>query len=358
MDNKTQQMIDRIFQRMNGIEEAISEKNNMLFNIRDELVALSEKARKLQYGLNQLNTDQLENITEFQLLCEHLDTKPQGQKIPNKVAGDVPLARSAKTISMARMKLTHGFAKLEFIFVQPIEDRRSKIYAMDWWKNNERQYPVLSRLAREILNVPMSIVASKNAFIQKKKMPISRIFVGNLGEATKPDALKAALAEFISMIFFVFPAEGCVLLFTQMIKMDGQATLMITASLSHAFGFFVTVAVGLNISGDHVNPAVTFGAFVGSHITFFRSILYWIAQLLGSVAAIYLLKFATNVCGANILSGGARFGAVMNPAMAFCQAVISWTWTNHWVYWLGNFIGAAIAALVYQTILISHNTHE
>ncbi|PHT94879.1 Aquaporin TIP1-2 [Capsicum annuum] len=125
-------------------------------------------------------------------------------------------------------------------------------------------------------------------------MPISRIFVGNLGEATKPDALKAALAEFISMIFFVFPAEGCVLLFTQMIKMDGQATLMITASLSHAFGFFVTVAVGLNISGDHVNPAVTFGAFVGSHITFFRSILYWIAQLLGSVAAIYLLKFATN----------------------------------------------------------------
>ncbi|KAF3661011.1 Aquaporin TIP1-2 [Capsicum annuum] len=66
------------------------------------------------------------------------------------------------------------------------------------------------------------------------------------------------------------------------------------------------------------------------------------------------------VCGvgANILSGGAHFGAVMNPTMAFCQAVISWTWTNYWVYCLDYFIGAAIAALVYQTIFIGHNTHE
>lgn len=51
--------------------------------------------------------------------------------------------------------------------------------------------------------------------------------------------------------------------------------------------------MGANISGGHVNPAVTFGAFLGGNITLLRGILYWIAQLLGSVAACLLLKFST-----------------------------------------------------------------
>ena len=65
------------------------------------------------------------------------------------------------------------------------------------------------------------------------------------------------------------------------------------ASLAHAFALFVAVSIGANISGGHVNPAVTFGAFIGGHITLLRSILYWIAQCLGSVVACLLLKLAT-----------------------------------------------------------------
>lgn len=68
---------------------------------------------------------------------------------------------------------------------------------------------------------------------------------------------------------------------------------LVAASLAHAFALFVAVSVGANISGGHVNPAVTFGAFVGGHISLVRSILYWIAQLLGSVVACLLLKFST-----------------------------------------------------------------
>ncbi|CAN4120017.1 unnamed protein product [Withania somnifera] len=242
------------------------------------------------------------------------------------------------------------------------------------------------------------------------KKPISRITIGNLVEAMQPDALKAALAEFICMIFFVFPAEGCVIFLTQIYPSQTPTSLNIAISITHGFALFAAVAVGINISGGHVSPAVTFGAFLGGHITFVRSILYWIAQLLGSVVAIYLLKFATNglevsahppqspwhavlyeiiltfllvyayyatvfdpkrgnmgiiapitiglLCSANILSGGTSFSAAMNPAMAFCQAVISWTWTNHWVYWVGTFGGAAIAASVYQTIFIGENIYE
>ncbi|MCE3051295.1 Aquaporin TIP1-3 [Datura stramonium] len=241
-------------------------------------------------------------------------------------------------------------------------------------------------------------------------MPISRIAIGNLVEVTKPDALKAALAEFICTITFVFPAEGCNLVFSKMITTAGPAAGLITASLSHGFALFAAVSIGANISGGHVNPAVTFSALLGGYITLFRSILYWIAQLLGSVVSVYLLKFATNglevspypptlpwnavifeivltfllvytyyatsfdpkkgnmgiispiaiglIVAANILSGGALFGAAMNPAIAFAQAFISWTWTYHWVYWLGNFIGATVAALVYQIIFIGRDTHE
>ncbi|CAA3004600.1 aquaporin TIP1-3 [Olea europaea subsp. europaea] len=188
---------------------------------------------------------------------------------------------------------------------------------------------------------------------------------------------------------------------------------LLAAALAHAFALFVAVSVGANISGGHVNPAVTFGAFIGGNITLLRSILYWIAQLLGSVVACILLKFATGgletsafalssgvsvwnalvfeivmtfglvytvyatavdpkkgnlgniapiaigfIVGANILAGGPFDGASMNPAVSFGPAVVSWNFTNHWVYWIGPFIGATIAALVYDNIYIDGETHE
>ncbi|CAN1847016.1 Aquaporin TIP1-3 [Linum perenne] len=250
-------------------------------------------------------------------------------------------------------------------------------------------------------------------------MPISSIAFGSLGEAGQPDALKAGLAEFISMLIFLFAGEGSGMAYGEIslgkLTGGGPATPagLISAALAHAFALFVAVSVGANISGGHVNPAVTFGAFVGGHITFVRSVIYWIAQLLGSVVACLLLKFATGgletsafalsagvgqwnavvfeivmtfglvytvyatavdpkkgdlgtiapiaigfIVGANILVGGAFDGASMNPAVSFGPAVVSWTWTSHWVYWLGPFVGAGIAALVYEIIFIAPSTHE
>ncbi|WJZ93765.1 hypothetical protein VitviT2T_012680 [Vitis vinifera] len=126
-------------------------------------------------------------------------------------------------------------------------------------------------------------------------MPIRNIAFGRPEEATRPDALKAAFAEFICTLIFVFAGEGSGMAFNKLTD-NGSTTPagLVAASLAHAFALFVAVSVGANISGGHVNPAVTFGAFVGGNITLLRGILYWIAQLLGSTVACLLLKFSTN----------------------------------------------------------------
>ncbi|KAG6476915.1 probable aquaporin TIP1-2 [Zingiber officinale] len=245
-------------------------------------------------------------------------------------------------------------------------------------------------------------------------MPITSIAVGTPAEAVHRETLKAALAEFISTLIFVFAGEGSGMAFNKLTD-DGSTTPagLVAASLAHGFALFVAVSVSANISGGHVNPAVTFGAFLGGNISMLRGILYWIAQCLGSVAACLLLKFATGgletsafslsagvsswnavvleivmtfglvytvyatavdpkkgnlgviapiaigfIVGANILAGGAFDGASMNPAVSFGPAVVSWTWTHHWVYWAGPLIGAAIAALVYDGVFIGQTTHE
>lgn len=245
-------------------------------------------------------------------------------------------------------------------------------------------------------------------------MPVTRIAVGTPAEASHPAALKAALAEFFSTLIFVFAGQGSGMAFNKLTD-DASTTPagLVAAALAHAFSLFVAVSVGANISGGHVNPAVTFGAFLGGNITLLRGILYWIAQLLGSTAACLLLKFSTGgletaafslstdvsvwnalvleivmtfglvytvyataidpkngslgtiapiaigfIVGANILAGGAFDGASMNPAVSFGPALVSWTWTNHWVYWVGPLIGGGIAAIIYDLFFIGQTTHE
>lgn len=244
-------------------------------------------------------------------------------------------------------------------------------------------------------------------------MPISRISVGEAHEATHPNTLRAGLAEFISTLIFVFAGQGSGMAFAKLTA-NGAATPagLVAASIAHAFGLFVAVAVGANISGGHVNPAVTFGAFVGGNISLLRGIVYWIAQLLGSAVACLLLKFSTGgletsafalsadvsvwnalvfeivmtfglvytvyatavdpkkgeigiiapiaigfIVGANILAGGAFDGASMNPAVSFGPALVSWNWENHWIYWVGPLVGGGLAGLIYEIIFIGHH-HE
>lgn len=86
--------------------------------------------------------------------------------------------------------------------------------------------------------------------------------------------------------------------FTCVGKLTSDAALdppgLVAVAIAHAFALFVGVSIAANISGGHLNPAVTFGLAIGGHITILTGIFYVIAQCLGSIVACLLLKFATN----------------------------------------------------------------
>ena len=69
---------------------------------------------------------------------------------------------------------------------------------------------------------------------------------------------------------------------------------MVAEALSHGIALFIAVGVASNISGGHVNPAMTFGALIGGHITLVSRIFYWISQMLGATVACGILKYCTN----------------------------------------------------------------
>ncbi|KAK2631198.1 hypothetical protein EUGRSUZ_K02339 [Eucalyptus grandis] len=241
--------------------------------------------------------------------------------------------------------------------------------------------------------------------------PARAYVFGRANEATHPDSLRATLAELLSTFIFVFAGEGSALALDKLYPIDTgvtrPASSLIAVALAHGLALFAAVASSINISGGHVNPAVTLGALVGGRISFIRAIYYWVAQLLGAILASLLLRLVTAgmrpvgfilgsgvgemngllleivmtfglvytvyataidpkrgslgiiaplaiglIVAANILVGGPFDGASMNPALAFGPALVGWRWRHHWIYWLGPLIGGALAGLIYEYLVI------
>ncbi|OEL19876.1 putative aquaporin TIP3-1 [Dichanthelium oligosanthes] len=244
-----------------------------------------------------------------------------------------------------------------------------------------------------------------------------RFNVGRLATATDPGTLRCAVAELLATAIFVFAAEGATHSLGRMYHDKGMVSGLMAVALAHALALAAAVACTVNISGGHVNPAITFGALLGGRICLVRSLVYWTAQLLGAVTGALLLSLATGgvrlpeyalaggmngwhaavleaamafglmyayyatamepppqrvhagmtmaplamglLAGANVLACGAFDGAVMNPARAFGPAIVgSRRWGNHWVYWVGPMVGAGLSGVVYEHLVVSPADEE
>ncbi|XP_031268042.1 probable aquaporin TIP5-1 [Pistacia vera] len=220
------------------------------------------------------------------------------------------------------------------------------------------------------------------------------------------DALRAYLAEFISTFFYVFAAVGSSMASRKLMPdVAANPSSLMTVAIANAFALSSTVYIATNVSGGHVNPAVTFAKAVCGHLSVVMALFYWFSQMLAAVMACLFLRVTTAgqpvptyeiaqemtgfgasllegvitfalvytvyaagdprrgpltaigplaigmMAGANVLATGPFSGGSMNPASAFGAAIVAGSFKNQAAYWVGPLFGAAVAGLVYDNVV-------
>jgi len=217
---------------------------------------------------------------------------------------------------------------------------------------------------------------------------------------------RAYLAEMIGTFGLCFIGAGaiCTNAYTN------GAVGLLGIAVAHGLVLSMMVTVTGYISGGHHNPAVTFAMMITKNISLRKGIGYIISQLVGASIAGFALRavFAPQYWSAvhlgtpalndgvpfvngvlieailtfflvfvvfgvavdsrrpkylygfaiglticfDILMGGPLTGASMNPARTFGPGLAAGYFENHLVYWIGPLLGAAVAGLVFQHLLM------
>lgn len=96
---------------------------------------------------------------------------------------------------------------------------------------------------------------------------------------------KAVVAEFIGTFALIFFGAGSVIL-----ALNGQLDL-VGVALAHGLVIAIMVSQMAHISGGVFNPAIQIALWVTGKMSSSRTVAYIAAQLLGGIAAAFLLKF-------------------------------------------------------------------
>jgi MIP family channel proteins len=220
-------------------------------------------------------------------------------------------------------------------------------------------------------------------------------------------------AEFIGTFTLVFIGAGAICA-DQYLRMNGQVNVgLLAIAIANGLAMAIMVSAIGHISGGHLNPAITIGFWVTRRLGTFQTLLYWIAQILGALAASFLLLtiipesvwrpvalgtpdlapltdftrmhamileavltfflvfvyFATIVDLRGVANRLAGFvvglaitvgtiaaypftGAAMNPVRTFGPALATRHWSNHGVYWVGPLFGGVLAGVIYDRLFL------
>jgi aquaporin NIP len=210
--------------------------------------------------------------------------------------------------------------------------------------------------------------------------------------------MRKYLAEIIGTFALVFCGTGAIIINQESGGVIGHAGIAIT------FGLIVSsmiYALG-DISGAHLNPAVTFAFFLSKKFPLQEVGPYFISQITGAIFASIILKYLfpnNEYLGATLPSGsemqsfvleiiltfflmlvimhvasgskeqgmfagvaigsvvlleamfaGPITGASMNPARSFAPAIVSGHIEHLWIYLVAPTIGAALAILTWKVL--------
>jgi aquaporin Z len=111
-----------------------------------------------------------------------------------------------------------------------------------------------------------------------------------LAAAADPELVRKCVAEFLGTAALVFFGAGVsTVSFGFRAYGTSVAAGVVATALAFAIVLTALVAIMAPISGGHVNPAVTLGAYLTRRIPFKDALGYWVAQLLGGILGALLL---------------------------------------------------------------------
>src|SRR5690242_10865023 len=115
------------------------------------------------------------------------------------------------------------------------------------------------------------------------------------------DAVRHFTAEFVGIFALVFVGSATIM----MAQHTNSASPVLIAATAHGLILAIMVTATMRISG-HLNPAVTIGFLVARRIEPLMAAIYIVAQILGAIAAAYVLKavFPTELF--NAMRGGGQ----------------------------------------------------
>src|SRR2546426_1645998 len=101
------------------------------------------------------------------------------------------------------------------------------------------------------------------------------------------------------------------------------------------------------------NVSVVTGILVEAVLTFLLAIVVYGTGIdpKGSFNAVGGLAIGLTI-SLDIMMGGPLTGAAMNPARWFGPAIVAQFFDNWYVYWIGPFIGAIVAGLLYANVFL------
>lgn len=243
---------------------------------------------------------------------------------------------------------------------------------------------------------------------QKQKSGIQKYFSSLLGYEPKiawGRLWRALIAEFVATAFFVFFATGGVVIARSFDPATGPAGLVLIC-LAQGMGLATAIFFAANVSGGHLNPAVTLAVVVTARFSIWQGLLYWIAQIGGALIGSLLLqavipgnfegqlgsttlgpgtsdgegflleiimtfalvivvfstalddvgfgKIAPLAIGLvvliDLIIGYRLTGSSMNPARSLGPAIVSNTWDSFWLYIFGPLLGGVIAGVLWDVV--------
>jgi glycerol uptake facilitator-like aquaporin len=138
--------------------------------------------------------------------------------------------------------------------------------------------------------------------------------------------MKKTAAEFFGTFVLVFAGTGAIVIN----EVSGGAVTH--AGIALTFGLIVLAMIYTvgDVSGAHLNPAVTIGFFAAGRFT--------AGIAIGSVIGLEAM-FAGPICGVS-----------MNPARSFAPALVSMHFQSLWIYLIAPVCGALLAVPICRLI--------